>query len=169
MNSTVVNVANVVKALALAFLLLLGSAASGRQTAAPAGADPALEQRVNALASELRCLVCQNETIAESTAPLAVDLKNQVREQMKQGISDQEIFAFMVARYGDFVLYRPPFKANTLLLWLGPLLLLAAGLFTLFFNLTRRRAPENELGELGEAERARAAKLLAAGSESDKP
>ncbi len=168
MNSTVVNVANVVKALALALLLLLGSAASGRQ-AAPAAEDRALEQRVTAITGELRCLVCQNETIAESNAPLAIDLKNQVREQVKQGISDQEIFAFMVARYGDFVLYRPPFKANTLLLWLGPLLLLAAGLFTLFFNLTRRRAPENELGELGEAERARAAKLLAADSESDKP
>ncbi len=163
MNSTVVKV---VKALALAFLLLLGSAASGRQTAAPVGADPALEQRVNALAKDLRCLVCQNETIAESTAPLAVDLKNQVREQMKQGRSEREILDFMVARYGDFVLYRPPFKASTLLLWLGPLLLLAAGLFTLYLNLARRRAPEKELSE---AEHARAAKLLAAGSETDKP
>ena len=162
MNSTVVNV---VKALILAFLLLLGSAASGRQEAA-AAEDPALEQRVNALSNELRCLVCQNETIAESHAPLAIDLKNQVREQMKQGISDREIIDFMVARYGDFVRYRPPFKASTLLLWLGPLLLLAAGLFTLFFSLSRRRAPENELGE---AEHARAAKLLAADSETDKP
>ncbi len=163
MNSTVL------KACVLSFLLLLGSAASGRQTAAPAGADPALEQRVNALAKELRCLVCQNETIAESTAPLAVDLKNQVREQMRQGTSDREILDFMVARYGDFVLYRPPFKASTLLLWLGPLLLLAAGLFTLYFNQTRWRAPGNQLGELGEAEHARAVKLLAAGSETDKP
>ena len=165
MNSTVVNV---VKALALAFLLLLGSAASGRQ-AVPTAEDPALEQRVNALAGELRCLVCQNETIAASKAPLAIDLKNQVREQMKQGISEREILDFMVARYGDFVLYRPPFKASTLLLWLGPLLLLAAGLFTLFFSLSRRRTPENQLGELGEAEHARAAKLLAADSETDKP
>ncbi len=162
MNSTVV------KALLLAFLLLMGSAASGEQ-AAPAAEDRALEQRVTAITGELRCLVCQNETIAESNAPLAIDLKNQVREKVKQGISDREIFDFMVARYGDFVLYRPPFKANTLLLWLGPLLLLAAGLFTLFFNLTRRRAPANEMGELGEAERARAAKLLAVGSETDKP
>ncbi len=162
MNSTVV------KALVLAFLLLLGSAASGRQ-AAPAAEDPALEQRVNALSNELRCLVCQNETIAVSSAPLAIDLKNQVREQMKQGTSDREILDFMVARYGDFVLYRPPFKASTLLLWLGPLLLLAAGLFTLYFNQTRRRAPGNQLGELGEAEHARAAKLLAADSETDKP
>ncbi len=165
MNSTVVNV---VKASALAFLLLLGSAVSGRQ-AAPAAEDPALEQRVNALSNELRCLVCQNETIAASKAPLAIDLKNQVREQMKQGTSDREILDFMVARYGDFVLYRPPFKASTLLLWLGPLLLLAAGLFTLYFNLARRRAPTNEMGELGEAEHARAMKLLAAGSETDKP
>ncbi len=152
------------KAWVLALLLLLGSAASGRQ-AAPAAEDPVLEQRVNALANELRCLVCQNETIAASKAPLAIDLKNQVREQMKQGTSDREILDFMVARYGDFVLYRPPFKASTLLLWLGPLLLLAAGLFTLFFNLARRRAPENEPGE---ADRARAAKLLATDRESDK-
>ncbi len=159
MNSTVV------KAFVLAFLLLLGSAASGRQ-AAPGAEDPALEQRVNALAEGLRCLVCQNETIAESKAPLAIDLKNQVREQMRQGTSDREILDFMVARYGDFVLYRPPVKASTLLLWLGPLLLLAAGLFTLFFNLTRRRAPENEPDE---ADRARAAKLLAADSETNKP
>lgn len=159
MNSTVV------KAFVLALLLLLGSAASGGQ-AAPAAEDRALEQRVTAIAGELRCLVCQNETIAESHAPLAIDLKNQVREQMKQGTSDREIIDFMVTRYGDFVRYRPPFKASTLLLWLGPLLLLAAGLFTLFFNLARRRAPENELGE---AEHARAAKLLAADSETDKP
>jgi len=162
MNSTVL------KALTLAFLLLLGSAASGRQ-AALAAEDPALEQRVNALAGELRCLVCQNQTIAESNAPLAIDLKNQVREQMRQGTSDREILDFMVARYGDFVRYRPPFKASTLLLWLGPLLLLAVGLFTLFFNQTRRRAPGNQLDELGEAEHARAAKLLAADSEADKP
>lgn len=155
------------KAFVLAFLLLLGSAASGKQ-AAPAAEDPALEQRVTALAEELRCLVCQNQTIAESNAPLAIDLKNQVREQMKQGTSDREILDFMVARYGDFVLYRPPFMASTLLLWLGPLLLLAAGLFTLFFNLARRRAPANEMGELSEAEHARAAKLLAADSETDK-
>ncbi len=134
--------------------------------AAPAAADPALEDRVTAMATELRCLVCQNQTLADSNAPLAVDLRNQIREKMRQGASERDIVDFMVARYGDFVLYRPPFKASTLLLWLGPLLLLAAGLFTLFFNLTRRRAPENELGE---AEHARAAKLLAAGSETDKP
>lgn len=152
------------KALALLFLLLLGSAAFGRE-AAPAAEDPALEKRVTALAGELRCLVCQNQTIADSNADLAVDLRNEIRKKMKQGMSEREIIDFMVARYGDFVLYRPPFKATTVMLWLGPLLLLAAGLFTLFYKLARRRAPENEPGE---AERARAAQLLAAESETDK-
>src|SRR5207245_11469173 len=94
--------------------------------AAPAAADPALEQRVMTLAAELRCLVCQNQTLADSNAPLAEDLRNQVREKMRQGASDSEIVDYMVARYGDFVLYRPPVKATTLMLWFGPLLLLAA-------------------------------------------
>ena len=155
----------VVKTLALALLLLVGGIASARE-AAPAAEDPVLEQRVIAVTSELRCLVCQNQTIADSNAGLAIDLKNEVREKMKQGMSDREIVDFMVARYGDFVLYRPPFKATTTLLWLGPLLLLAAGLFALFYRLARRRAPENELDE---TQRARAAKLLASESETDKP
>ena len=160
MNSTVL------KACVLTFLLLLGSAASGTETT-PAAEDPALERRVTALAGELRCLVCQNETIAESPAPLAVDLKNQVREQMKQGRSDREILDFMVARYGDFVLYRPPFKASTLLLWLGPLLLLLAGFATLFFKLSRRRAEQDR--PLDAAAHARVRQLLGQTSEADKP
>ena len=76
------------------------------------------------LAAELRCLVCQNQTLADSNAPLAEDLRNQVREKMRRGASDSEIVDYMVARYGDFVLYRPPLKLTTLLLWFGPLLLL---------------------------------------------
>src|SRR5207245_3371344 len=99
--------------------------------AAPAAADPALEQKVMALAAELRCLVCQNQTIADSSAPLAEDLRNQVREKMRQGVSDSEILGYMVARYGDFVLYRPPLKLTTVLLWFGPLLLLAGGFLVL--------------------------------------
>jgi len=125
--------------------------------AAPAAADPALEQKVMALAAELRCLVCQNQTIADSTAPLAEDLRNQVREKMRQGASDSEIIDFMVARYGDFVLYRPPVKATTLLLWFGPLLLVVAGLLVLLRRLRRRPPPEPELTT---AERERARKLL---------
>jgi len=131
---------------------------SQAKEAAPAAADPALEQRVMTLAAELRCLVCQNQTIADSSAPLAEDLRNQVREKMRQGSSDSQIIDFMVERYGDFVLYRPPVKATTLLLWFGPLLLVAAGLLVLLRRLRRRPAPEPELSA---AERERARKLLA--------
>ena len=142
----------------LAFLLVVSPAPwAHAKEAAPAAADPALEQKVMALAAELRCLVCQNQTIADSTAPLAEDLRNQVREKMRQGASDSEIIDFMVARYGDFVLYRPPVKATTLLLWFGPLLLVAAGLLVLLRRLQRRPAPEPELSA---AERERARKLL---------
>jgi cytochrome c-type biogenesis protein CcmH len=119
--------------------------------------DPALDKRVAGLAHELRCLVCQNQTLADSNAPLAVDLRNQIREQLKGGASEREVIDFMVARYGDFVLYRPPFKASTLALWIGPFVLLALGAFLLVRRLVRRRAPEPQLSE---AERARAAKLL---------
>jgi len=122
-----------------------------------AQADPALEKRVTGLAHELRCLVCQNQTLAESNAPLAVDLRNQIREQLKAGASEQDVIDFMVARYGDFVLYRPPFKATTLALWAGPFLLLALGIAVLVRRLTRRRAPGPQLSD---AERARAARLL---------
>jgi len=143
----------------LAFLLLLSAAPwAHAKEAAPAAADPALEQRVMTLAAELRCLVCQNQTIADSNAPLAEDLRNQVRERMRQGSSDSEIIDFMVARYGDFVLYRPPVKATTLLLWFGPLLLVVAGLLVLLRRLRRRPAPGPELSA---AERERARKLLA--------
>ena len=116
-----------------------------------------MDQRVSALANELRCLVCQNQTLADSNAPLAVDLRNQIREQLAAGKSEQEVTDFMVARYGDFVLYRPPLKASTLLLWVGPFLLLAAGLALLVFRLRRRGAPEPELSA---EDRQRAAKLL---------
>ena len=124
---------------------------------AAAQADPGLEKRVAGLAQELRCLVCQNQTLAESNAPLAVDLRNQIREQLKAGASEQDVIDFMVARYGDFVLYRPPFKATTLALWAGPFLLLALGIAVLVRRLTRRRAPGPQLSD---AERARAARLL---------
>lgn len=119
--------------------------------------DPALERRVTNLAHELRCLVCQNQTLAESNAPLAVDLRNQIREQLAAGRSERDVVDFMVARYGDFVLYRPPLKASTLLLWAGPFLFLVAGFYFLLRFLRRRRIPEPQLSE---AERARAAKLL---------
>jgi len=106
--------------------------------AAPEAADPALEARMQAVASELRCLVCQNQTIADSQADLAVDLRRQVREMLQQGRSEREIVDYMTARYGDFVLYRPPMKGTTMLLWYGPALLLVGGIAVLLLVLRRR-------------------------------
>jgi cytochrome c-type biogenesis protein CcmH len=119
--------------------------------------NPELEKRVNALAEELRCLVCQNQTLADSNAPLAVDLRNQIREQLAKGASERDVVDFMVARYGDFVLYRPPFKASTVALWLGPFVFLILGAWILLRRISRRRTAQSPLSE---AERARAAKLL---------
>jgi cytochrome c-type biogenesis protein CcmH len=126
-------------------------------SAASAAEDPVLEKRVTTLAHELRCLVCQNQTIADSNAPLAVDLRNQIREQLKAGKTERDVIDFMVARYGDFVLYRPPFKATTVALWLGPFALLALGAWILYRRVARRRPAEPVLSQ---AERAQAAKLL---------
>jgi cytochrome c-type biogenesis protein CcmH len=109
----------------LAALLLL---LSGLALADVDGLDSQQEARYQALIAELRCLVCQNQTIAESNAPLAVDLRNQVKTQIVAGRSQAEIVGYLTDRYGDFVLYRPPFKASTALLWLGPFLLLLGGL-----------------------------------------
>ena len=120
------------KALVLAFLLLFGGAAWARE-AAPATEDPRLEQRVMAIGAELRCLVCQNQSIADSDADLAKDFRNQIREKLQQGQSERDIIDYMIARYGDFVLWRPPFKPTTLLLWLGPVLLVVAGVIALFY------------------------------------
>src|SRR5213080_1499042 len=90
--------------------------------------DPQIAQRMKALTEQLRCLVCQNETLADSHADLAEDLRKEIREQMKAGKSDQEIIAFLTQRYGDFVLYKPPVKPTTYLLWFGPFVMLAGGL-----------------------------------------
>jgi cytochrome c-type biogenesis protein CcmH len=132
-------------------LLLLASACAFAQQK-----DAKLEERVTALSSELRCLVCQNQTIADSSAPLAVDLRNTIREQLARGASEREVIDFMTARYGDFVLYRPPLKATTVLLWLGPFLLLALGIIVLVRSVRRRPDPP----ALDEEERAAAARLL---------
>ena len=127
--------------------LLLAAAALGAMAkeAAPAAADPVLEARMQAIAVELRCLVCQNQTIADSHADLAVDLRNQVREMLRQGKTDREIIDYMTARYGDFVLYRPPVKGTTMLLWFGPAVLLVGGVGILWLVLRRRsrRAAED--------------------------
>ena len=98
------------------------------QEARPLADDPVLEAQVMRIAEELRCLVCQNETIAASHADLAVDLRKQIRQKLQQGQSEAQILDFMVQRYGDFVLYRPPLKSSTWLLWGGPFLLLGVAL-----------------------------------------
>jgi len=116
-----------------------------------------LEQRATALERELRCLVCQNQTLAESNAPLALDLRHQIRDQLAAGKSDREVVDYLVARYGDFVRYRPPFKATTVLLWTGPFVFLLGGFYLLIRVLRRRRVP---VPQLTRAERERAAKLL---------
>src|SRR5467141_480850 len=119
--------------------------------------DAALDKRVIDLAGELRCLVCQNQSLAESNAGLAVDLRNQIRAQLARGASEREVVDFMVARYGDFVLYRPPLKASTIVLWFGPFLLLIAGIYVLIRRIRRQRTMN---GQLSQADRLRAEQLL---------
>ncbi|MDF8361268.1 cytochrome c-type biogenesis protein [Achromobacter anxifer] len=123
-------------------------------------ADQAVENRMLNIASELRCLVCQNESIAASQADLAVDLRQQIREQIRAGKSNDDIRAYMVDRYGDFVLYRPPLKPTTMLLWFGPFLLLVFGFLILVLSL-RNRNRKSKIAALNEEERRQADALLA--------
>jgi len=115
------------KRLLLALALALAGAAAHAAEAQPVATDPQLESRVDELAAQLRCLVCQNQSLADSHAELALDLKNQVREQLKAGRSSAEVLDYMTRRYGDFVLYKPPWKGSTALLWAGPALLVLIG------------------------------------------
>ncbi len=131
-------------------------------------ADPVLEARVLAVAEELRCLVCQNETIAASQADLAVDLREQIRIKLQQGQSQQQILDFMALRYGDFVLYRPRFQASTLALWLGPFALLVLALWVLSRNIQRRRSEVDEQA-LSAEDMARAAVLLEEAAPAQEP
>jgi cytochrome c-type biogenesis protein CcmH len=121
------------------FAVFLFNGIAAAKEAPLAANDPALEQRMMKLSSKLRCLVCQNETLADSNAELAVDLRKEIRENMRKGMTDEEVRKWLVSRYGDFVLYQPPFKPTTFLLWVGPFLLLALGLVILFINLRRRQ------------------------------
>ena len=143
---------------ALAGALLIACTALARE-AAPLADDPKVEARLTAIAEELRCLVCQNESLIASRADLAMDLKRQVREQIKAGKSDQQIRDYMVERYGDFVLYRPPVKRTTLLLWAGPFALVIAGLCTVWIFIRRRRTAQD--ATLSAEQEARANELLA--------
>ena len=145
------------RVLATVVVVLISLAALARE-AVPLADDPQVEARLGAIAEELRCLVCQNESLIASRADLAMDLKRQVREQIKAGKSDAEIRDYMVQRYGDFVLYRPPVKSTTLLLWFGPFLLLAAGFLALWFFVRRRRTAQ--AAALSAEEESRADELL---------
>ena len=143
--------ADALKRAGAAFALALAASTAGAQASAAASAarietpsavptadDPALEARMLAIAGELRCLVCQNQTIADSHAGLADDLRRELREMVGRGDSDEQIVKYMTDRYGDFVLYRPPLKPTTALLWFGPAALLVGGLTTLLIVLKRR-------------------------------
>jgi cytochrome c-type biogenesis protein CcmH len=121
-----------------AFSLLSTAVFASATNEAALAEDPVAEKRLQALSKELRCLVCQNETIADSNAELAVDLRREIRSMIRDGRSDADILDFMVTRYGDFVLYRPPVKAITLLLWGGPLVLLLVGIVAMRSYLKRR-------------------------------
>ena len=146
----------------LMVLLLLPSLAAAGE-AAPLAENPQAEARLKALAVELRCLVCQNQTLADSNAPLAEDLRREVREMIAKNMSDKEIIDFLVTRYGDFVLYRPPLKITTTLLWVGPFLLLIGGAIALVMALRRRQKKLADVA-LSEAERNRVAQLLSEGA-----
>ena len=124
--------------------LLVSSPGAWAKEAVPTNMDPLRQKRAVELEANLRCLVCQNQTIADSNAELAQDLRRQVREQIAEGRTDTEIIGYMVQRYGDFVLYKPPVKAATLLLWFGPALLLVLGIFALWRHVrTRNRRVES--------------------------
>ncbi len=135
--------------------------------AQPMIADPVLEARVMSLSSELRCLVCQGQSLAESHADFATDMRSKIQGLMRDGMSDEQVVDFLVARYGDFIRFRPPLKLTTALLWLGPLLLLviAAGLLVISFRRRRRRAAAAPLSDV---ERRRLEALLADGAEDGK-
>jgi cytochrome c-type biogenesis protein CcmH len=145
----------------LLFVALLVAAPLHAKQAVPAANDPVAEKRAVTLEQQLRCLVCQNETIAASQADLAKDLRKEIREQIKAGRTDDQIKQYLVDRYGDFVLYDPPLNATTVLLWGGPFALLLGGIIALFVYMRRRRGRVEQSG-LSDEQRARAQALLQA-------
>lgn len=140
-------------------LALCLAAPAAAKEAAPLAEDPVVEQRLNHIATELRCLVCQNESLAGSQADLAKDLRREVRGLIKDGKSDQEVKDFLVSRYGDFVLYRPQIKPSTYFLWAGPFILLIVAI-ALLMNFLRKRNQQIKDVPLSDEERQRAEKLL---------
>jgi cytochrome c-type biogenesis protein CcmH len=177
MREPALTVSNVLQRLGAALALACAAALAQAQAAAPSApptpagtrpaqplaADPALEARVLKIAEELRCLVCQNETIAASHADLAVDLRRQISIKLLQGQSERQILDFMVERYGDFVLYRPPLKATTVMLWAGPFVLLLVAAGVLVVNIRKRRQAVAD-AELSPAQAQRARELLEEGA-----
>jgi cytochrome c-type biogenesis protein CcmH len=153
------------KKLALLIVLTLSLAGTfvAQVTQPPLDDDPVVEERLRHLSKELRCLVCQNETLADSQAGLADDLRREIREQIRAGKSDQEIINFLTQRYGQFILYRPQVTPTTYLLWFGPFVLLLIGLLVLFRYIRQRRDAITE-EPLTAAERSRATELLTKGS-----
>lgn len=145
------------------FLVCLFVPLAIAKDAQPVGEDPAVEARLTKLSKELRCLVCRNESLADSPAGLADDLRREIREQIKAGKSDQEIIAFLRARYGEYILYRPRVTPITYLLWFGPFVLLLAGLVVLFRYIKQRRDSITEQ-PLSSDDRRRADELLATAS-----
>jgi cytochrome c-type biogenesis protein CcmH len=148
-----------VKSIAVILLGLLLATIVSAKDAAPLAEDPVVEQRMIHITEELRCLVCQNESLAGSHADLAEDLRREVRGLIREGKSDDEVKEFLVSRYGDFVLYRPPMKATTALLWLGPFVLAIVGLIALVLYL-RRRSLSVVDAMLNDEEKQRAEALL---------
>ncbi len=143
----------------LSFCFLLSAVTSAKE-ATPLVDDPVLEVRVMALSEELRCLVCQNQTVADSDADLAVDMRDEVRNKMKEGWSDDQIVDYLVDRYGNFVRYSPPLNVTTFLLWFGPALLLVLGVVLLFYSLRNRRKQVSVITSLSRQDQQRAQTLL---------
>ncbi len=148
---------------AFACLMLLSAIVISPQVlakeAALMQADPVLEKRVMGLAYELRCLVCQNQSLGDSHSEFAIDMRSEIREQMRQGKDDEQVTEFMVQRYGDFIRFRPPVKSTTFLLWFGPLILLALGGGVLFISLKRRKRTVKTM-PMSDEDRKRADALL---------
>jgi cytochrome c-type biogenesis protein CcmH len=153
----------VTRILSAVVLSVVVAGAAWAKDAEPLAQDPALEKKVDDVTAELRCLVCQNQTIADSHAELAIDLKNQVREMMRQGQTKDDVVNYMVQRYGDFVRYKPPMKPTTYLLWFGPALLVVIGLVVLFTTLRKRSQRLVASAPLSEDEHKKVDALLHAG------
>ncbi|TVR95925.1 MAG: cytochrome c-type biogenesis protein CcmH [Rhodospirillales bacterium] len=144
----------------VAILLMSGTGQAGGIQPDEILADPALEARAREIGRELRCLVCQNQSIDDSNAELARDMRILVRARLQASDTDREVLDYVVSRYGDFVRLRPPFKASTLLLWFGPALILAAGGLAMVLFVRRRAGIEDSLPPLSEVEQARLEALL---------